>query len=49
MSPGLREAPRPKYRVNPIRGGFIPGVDPLKLKDLLEEEDIEHFLKKGGM
>ncbi len=48
-SPGLREAPRPKYRVKPIKSGFAPGVAQVRLKDLLEKEDIEHFLKKGGM
>ena len=45
----MREAPRPKYRVKPIKSGFAPGVAQVRLKDLLEKEDIEHFLKKGGM
>ncbi len=49
MSPGIREAPRPEYRVKPNHGGFAPGVDPLRLKDILEEEDIENFLRKSGM
>ncbi len=49
MSPGIREAPRPKYRVTPIDSEFAPGVDQMRLKDLLEEEDIENFLKRGGM
>ena len=49
MSPGIREAPRPKYRVTPIDSEFLPGVDQMRLKDLLEEEDVEHFLKKGEM
>ena len=46
MSPGIRETPRRPYRVTPIDSEFAPGVDQMRLKDLLEEEDIEHFLKK---
>ncbi len=44
MSPGLREAHRPKYRVRSIHGGFAPGVDPLKLKEIMYEEDDERYL-----
>ena len=44
MSPGLREAPRPKYRVRSIHGGFAPGVDQLRLKDILHEDDDERYL-----
>ena len=46
MSPGIRETPGRPYRVTPIDSEFAPGVDQMRLKDLLEEEDIEHFLKK---
>ena len=49
MSPSIQEAPRLKYRVTPIDSEFLPGVDQMRLKDLLEEEDIEHFLKKSRM
>ena len=36
---------RREYRVRPIHGGFAPGVDPQRLKDLLGEWDDEHYLK----
>ena len=49
MSPGIREAPARPYRVTPIDSEFAPGVDQMRLKDLLEEQDIEHFLKKDRM
>ena len=49
MSPGSREALRPKYRVKPIHGGFAPGVDPLKLKEIMYEEDDENYLKLSRM
>ena len=32
----------PPYKVVPFHGKFAPDVDPLKLKDILEQEDIEH-------
>ena len=48
MSPGTREAPARPYRVKPISSGFALGVDEMRLKDLLEEEDIENYLRKSG-
>ncbi len=49
MSPGIREAPARPYRVKPISSGFAPGVDPLKLKEMMYEEDDEKFRKLSGM
>ncbi len=49
MSPATTEAPRPKFRVRPNHGGFAPGVDPLKIKELMYEEEDEKFLKLSGM
>ena len=45
MSPGAEEAPRPKYRVTPISSEFAPGVDQLRLKEILHEEDDERYLR----
>ena len=48
MSPGIREAPARPYRVEPISSGFAPGVDPLRLKEMMYEEDDEKFRKLSG-
>ncbi len=48
MSPGIRETPARPYRIRPNHGGFAPGVDPLKLKEMMYEEDDENILKLGG-
>ena len=45
LEPASADAPRREYRVRPIHGGFAPGVDPQRLKDLLGEWDDEHYLK----
>ena len=35
-----------KFRVIPNHSGFLPGMDdPQEMKQLLEDEDIEHFLR----
>ena len=43
LSPALSEAPAPEYRVVPIHGGFVSGVDPLKLNQLNDEIEAEDF------
>lgn len=45
LVPASADAPRREYRVQPIHGGFAPGVDPHRLKDLLGEWDDEHYLE----
>lgn len=40
------EEKRPIFRVKPICSGFAPGVDPLKLKELDAELELEMLLKK---
>ena len=41
-----RESEKSKFRVVPNHSGFLPGMDdPKRMKQLLEEEDIEHFLR----
>ena len=39
--------PRPRYRVASAPRGFRPGVDPLKLNQLIDELDTEAFLEGG--
>ena len=31
--------------VTPHHSGYVPGFDPLKMKQFLEDEDIEHYLR----
>ena len=45
------EAPenRPVFRVRPLRGGFRPGIDPLKLNQLNDQLEVEEFLEDKRM
>ena len=36
---------RPVFRVKPFRSGYAPGFDPTKLKQFLNDEDDERFLR----
>ena len=42
------EAPedRPVFRVRPFRGGFRPGIDPMKLNQLNDQLEVEDFLEE---
>ncbi len=42
MSPAVRE-PAAEYRVVPNRSGLAPGVDPLKLNQLVDQLEAEDF------
>ena len=48
ISLDVGETPTRPYRVQPMHGGFAPGVDPLKLKEILHEEDDERYRKLSG-
>ena len=37
---------RPVFRVKPNHSGFKPGIDPLKLKQLNDELELEELLRK---
>lgn len=43
MSSGSNEI-RAKFRVTPHKGGFVQGVDILKLNQLIDELDTEDFV-----
>ena len=47
VAPGrVGEAPKSKFRVVPFNSEFLPGMDdPKQMKQLLDSEDIEHFLR----
>lgn len=41
--PGSRE----RFRVVSARRGFLPGVDPLKLNQLVDELEVDGFLERS--
>ena len=45
LSPAVADAPR-KYRVVPLRGGLLPGIDPMKLNQLNDQLEVEDFIKE---
>ncbi len=41
-----QKAAKPKFRVVPNHSGFLPGMDdPKRMKQLLDDEDVEHYLR----
>jgi hypothetical protein len=45
------QAPRPerqRYVVEPHRGGFRPGIDPGKLHALVDQLEVDDFIRKTG-
>jgi hypothetical protein len=39
----------PKFKVEPIHsGGFLPGIDPNRLNQLVDELEVEEFLRKAS-
>ena len=47
MSPAARED-RPVFRVTPLRGGFRPGIDPLRLNQLNDELETQAFIGRDA-
>jgi hypothetical protein len=42
---GLKEVkPRKKFRIQPHTSGYVPGVDRLKLNQLVDELDADSFI-----
>jgi hypothetical protein len=41
-----RRSPRSRFRVAPHQGGFKPGVDIAKLNQLVDELEVNGFLRK---
>ena len=46
LSPGARENPKRKFDYVPISSGFQPGIDPLKLNQLLDQMEVEEFARR---
>ena len=44
-TPDDAETPRRPYRVRPIRGALAPGFDPRKVKEFLDDLDVEHVFE----
>lgn len=44
--PSSKGAAKP-FGVKPIRSGFRPGIDPMHLNRLLDELDIEDFIRES--
>ena len=38
-------AGRPRFKVISSRRGFLPGIDPLKLNQIVDELEVEGFLR----
>ena len=45
MSPAANEKPRKPFKVKPLPGGYMPGVDPMNPKDFLNQLDDENYFK----
>ena len=45
MSPSVNAKPRKRFKVKPLPGGYMPGVDPMNPKDFLNQLDDEHYLE----
>ena len=46
MSPSANEKPRKPFKVKTFSSGYAPGVDRLKLNQLMDELDDEYYEKK---
>ena len=47
MSPTPEPTERRRFKVIPHNSGFKPGIDPLKIKELDAELEVEEFLRKN--
>ena len=45
---GIEKRDRSEFRVSPNNGGFLPGVDPMRLKQFLNDEDDERYLRSAS-
>jgi len=45
---GKPSAARSPFVVSPHRGGFKPGIDPLKLNQLLDSLEVDDFARGAG-
>lgn len=46
---GLSQAAKGKrrpFRIKPLAGGFLPGIDPLKIKEINAELELQELMRK---
>ena len=47
MAPNATDPERRRFRVEPIRSGFLPGVDPLRLNQLNDQLEVDDFIEES--
>ncbi len=47
MSPTMNDEPRRPFKVRSFKGGFAPGIDPLRLNQLNDELEVEDYLRES--
>lgn len=47
-SPAAAERPAPRFRVSPIHSMFLPGIDTLKLNQLIDQIDTDEFVARSA-
>ena len=48
MSQEVSQKPRKRFKVRTFKGGFAPGIDPLRLNQLNDELEVEDFLRESA-
>ena len=48
MAPKAEDPERPRFRVEPISGGFLPGIDPLRLNQLNDQLEVDDFIEESA-
>ena len=48
MSPVANAEPRKPFKVRAFKGGFAPGIDPVRLNQLNDELEVEKYLRDNA-
>ena len=48
MSPDVKPARKPQFKITPNSGGLVSGVDPLRLNQLSDEIEAEDFVRESA-
>ncbi len=49
MTIAAKPADTQEFRVKPNEGGFVEGIDTVRLNQVLDDLDVEEFLAKDGL
>ena len=49
MTQSTKPADTQEFRVKPNEGGFVEGIDTVRLNQVLDDLDVEEFLTKDGL